>query len=255
MSDKKELVLLFSGGTDSTCTAVLMQDKYEKIHLITYDRFGLLNTKNSQNSALKLKKKFGQNKFIHTIINIDKMFKKISYVNYFRDILKYKFFLLLTCGLCKLAMHWQTIIYCLNNNVDEVCDGSNQEIERDPSQNELILKEMRLLYKEFKINYFNPVFYDSREKREKLIFDLQLTPVQHPKWTSFSWEMQPFCPQEYLFNKFYIYATTNWRGEITMQRSKRYEEKMLEYHRGKRDFIKKEIYKYLREKTAQGPKC
>lgn len=186
MSDKKELVLLFSGGTDSTCTAVLMQDKYEKIHLITYDRLGFLNTRNSQNSALELKKKFGQNKFIHTIINIDKLFKKISYSNYFRDILQYKFFLLSTCGLCKLAMHWQTIIYSHNNNIKEVCDGSNQEMMSDPSQNKEILKEMKLLYDEFGIIYFNPIFNESRSIREKTIFDLGFSPVQHPKWTRFS---------------------------------------------------------------------
>jgi len=115
--------LLFSGGTDSTYTAVLMQDKYDKIHLITYDRFGFLNTKNSQNSALKLKRAFGEDKFVHRIINIDKLFREISYESYLGDILKYGFFLLLTCGLCKLAMHWQAIIYCLDNNVGEVCDG------------------------------------------------------------------------------------------------------------------------------------
>jgi len=124
----------------------------------------------------------------------------------------------------------------------------------DPSQNEMILDKMKALYKEFGISYFNPVFYDSRDLREKTLFKLGLTPIQHPKWTRFSWERQPFCTQEYLFIKFFHYIHTDWRGEKTMQRKKRYFKKMLEYYCLKMNFIKKEVYKYLAEKTVE-QKC
>ena len=251
MLDNNELVLLFSGGTDSTYAAVLMQEKYRNIHLVTYDRFGFLNTENSLSSAEAIQNKFGMEKFSHRIINIDALFKKVSYNSYVRDLLKYRFFVLLTCGLCKLAMHWQTIIYCLENNIKEVCDGSNQEMGTDPSQNENILKEMKLLYDEFGIVYFNPIFYDAREVREKTVFDLGLSPVQHPKWTRFSWEKQHYCTQEYLFIKFFDYACTNWNGQYVRERANRYEEKMLEYHREKRNFLREQIYRYLREKDIK----
>lgn len=65
MSSNNELALLFSGGTDSTYTAALMGQRYERVHLITYDRLGFLNTKNSQKNALLLKNRFGQGEFIH----------------------------------------------------------------------------------------------------------------------------------------------------------------------------------------------
>jgi hypothetical protein len=148
-------------------------------------------------------------------------------------------------------MHWQTIIYCLDNNVSEVCDGSNQEMKMDPSQNEVILEEMRLLYKEFGINYFNPVFYESRERRERTLFDLGLTPIQRPKDTRFSWERQPFCSQVYLFGKFFDYMCTNWQGKRTSQRQNRYLKSMFTYHRKKREFIKHEVYKYLKQNGTQ----
>jgi len=243
-----ELVLLFSGGTDSTYTAVLMGQQYQRIHLITYDRFGLLNIKNSLNNALMLKEKFGKSKFTHQIINIDDLYNEVSYNNYIQDIFKYRFFLLLTCGLCKLAMHWQTILYCLDNRIKFVCDGSNQEMRLDPSQDGEVLKEMRLLYKEFGINYFSPIFNTEREIREKTVFDLGFFPVQHPKGTRFSWEKQPFCTQEYLLIKFFNYASTDWNGEYNKEKSRRYRKRMLEYHHNKRDFIKSQIYKYLKKK-------
>lgn len=251
MYSNNELVLLFSGGTDSTYTAVLMDQRYERIHLITYDRLGFLNTRNSEKSVLLLKNRFGQAKFVHKIINIDGVFRKISYGNYFKDLFKYRFFLLSTCGLCKLAMHWQTIIYCLDNNIKEICDGSNREMRTDPFQDERILNEMKLLYDEFGITYFNPIFKESRQIREKTIFGLGLSPVQRPKRTRFSWERQPFCTQEHLFIKFFEYARTNWKGKYEKKRANRYEKKMLKFHKGKINFIKEQIYKYLKEKETK----
>ena len=247
MTNKKELVLLFSGGIDSTYTVTLMQEEWNKIYLITYDRFGFLNTSNSKRSASDLKKRFGEEKFTHRIINIDKLFRKISYESYLKDVFRYKLFLLSTCGLCKLAMHWQTIIYCLENKVFNVCDGSNREMGTDPSQNEMILEEMKKLYKEFQINYFSPAFYDSREKREKTLFDLGLSPVQHPKWTRFSLERQPFCTQERLFLIFFEYAHTNLKGQYVNDKIYRYEKRLIEFHREKMNFIRKQIYRYIKK--------
>jgi len=248
MVDNKELVLLFSGGTDSTYLAILMNEKYEKIHLITYDRLGFLNTENAAKSAQALQNKFGIEKFSHRVINIDRLFKKLSYGNYIKDIFNYNYFMLLTCGLCKLAMHWQTIIYCLENDIKEVCDGSNQEMNQDPSQNEEIIKEMQLLYDGFGILYFTPIYYESIEVRERTVFDSGLSLIPSPKWTRFSFEKQPYCSQEYLFSKFFDYAHTNWKGQNTRDKAEKYEKKLHVYHREKRDFIKEQIYRYFSQK-------
>lgn len=250
MSDKKELALQFSGGTDSTYTATLVYQRYERVHLVTYDKLGLLNIKNAEKNASLLKDKFGQDRFIHRIINIDRLVRKISYNDYLRDVFKYRFFLLLNCGLCKLAMHWQTIIYCLDNNIKEVCDGSNEEMA-DPGQNEKFLKDMKLLYDEFGIIYFNPIFKESRYVRQKAVFDLGLSPVQYPKWTRFSWEKQPFCTQDHLNFKFINYARTNLKGQYVREKADKYESKMLKYLREKRNFIREQVYRYLKEKEIK----
>ena len=252
MVHNNELALLFSGGTDSTYTATLMSKEYSRIHLITYDRLGFKNTENSKSVAQGLKEKFGEDKFTHRIINIDALFKKIAYNNYIRDVVKHRFFVLLICGLCKLAMHWQTIIYCLDNNIKHVCDGSNQEMI-DPSQDEEILKYMKDLYREFGIEYFNPVYCASQEIREKTIFDLGLALVQHTKKTRFSWERQPFCTQEYIFLKLYSYAYFSWDNknkEIVPSGKAAYRSRMLAYHCKKRNFIRKQVREYLKKKCA-----
>ena len=113
--NNEEIVVLFSGGTDSTLTAALMAEEFRKVYLITYDRFGLFSITNPKINVEKLKNKFGDNKFTHKVIRLDRLFKFVSYERYLRNFIRYRFFLLSTCGLCKLAMHIRTVIFCLNN--------------------------------------------------------------------------------------------------------------------------------------------
>ena len=54
---RNETATLFSGGTDSTLTAALMADKFDKIHLITYDRFAFSSVMNPMVNVKKLRDK------------------------------------------------------------------------------------------------------------------------------------------------------------------------------------------------------
>lgn len=154
----KSVAILFSGGTDSTLTAALLQESFEIIHLITYDRFGFHSTDNTGLQTQLLKDKYGDERFIHTILNVDKLFKHISYENYFENIKKHGLFNLSTCGLCKLSMHVRTIKYCIDNEVFFVADGANQAMSMEPAQMKPVIDEMKNMYAHFGITYFNPVF-------------------------------------------------------------------------------------------------
>ena len=76
-----EVALLYSGGTDSTYTATLMTKIYDRIHLLSYDRFGFSNAEYSRVNIHKLKEKFGEERFVHNIINIDKEFTILELAN------------------------------------------------------------------------------------------------------------------------------------------------------------------------------
>jgi len=235
-----EIVVLFSGGTDSTLAAALANDKFKKVRLVTYSRFGIASVENSRLNADMLIEKFG-NKFSHEIINIDKLFQHVSYENYFKNLMKHKFNLLSTCGLCKLTMHIRTIRYCMENNVKYVSDGANAGMTMFPAQMKPVIEELKKMYLSFGISYSNPVFdYDAPEEASfidvnnqmlkstigtedvldqtgdggqvknstktagHVLYKMGLAPAPNMKGTNYDKKRQPRCFQFILFHIFAI---------------------------------------------------
>lgn len=264
----EEIVVLYSGGTDSTCTAALMAEKFNKVHLITYKRFGLFSVVNSSLNVKKLENKFGEDKFVYRLIKLDKLFKKVSYTQYLKNIIKYRFFLLSTCGLCKLAMHIRTLVYCLDNNIKHVCDGASKGMRFFPAQMQGVIEEIKNLYKRYGITYSTPVFdldspqhngfidrlhleefsSDEEKIREdnkitsgKILFEKGLMPAKDVKGTDLDHKMQPRCFQFILFNIFvhWYYLSSNPYEE--------YEKKIVDFYKEKIREFDKLIAQYLEE--------
>ncbi len=231
--DDEKIVVLFSGGTDSLLTAALMAEKFKEVQLITYHRFGFSSTSNSGTNVRRLKEKYGGTKFIHKIIKTDKLTRYVFNERYLRNLLKHGFFMLSNCGLCKLAMHLRTVIFCLDNNITNVCDGANQNMRLFPDQMKNVLEEYRKMYARFGIHHVSPVFeleypegldYADRlhldrvmpaeakkddpdaEKKKRTagykLFELGLMPSENVKGTELDRKMQPRCFQFILSNIF-----------------------------------------------------
>jgi PP-loop superfamily ATP-utilizing enzyme len=164
-------VVLFSGGSDSMLTASIMAKDFSQIDLITFDRYGIFQVENSRKNVEILVDKFGSEKFTHHIINFNKVFKKISYQNYMKNIMQFGFMNLGTCGLCKLSMHVMTAAYCMQNNITDVADGANKGMEIFPAQMEAVIESIREMYREFGISYTNPVFEYAPPEDKNLVKD------------------------------------------------------------------------------------
>lgn len=228
---KNEGVLLYSGGTDSTLAASIIAERFDTIRLVTYSRFGLFSVTNPLLNVQKLKDRYGKDKFTHTIIPVNKLFKKVSYENYFSNLFCYGFFLLSTCGLCKLAMHIRTVVFCMENGIGTVCDGANQGMYLFPDQMNSVINATKIMYARFGIVYSNPVFefegpqdidfadklhfdripalnevkdasYYERKKKTTgfRLYELGLMPSENVKGTELDRKMQPRCFQFLLFN-------------------------------------------------------
>ena len=233
MSDKfKTLAILFSGGTDSTLAVALEQVHYDSIHLLTFDRLGLASTDNSKVNAKALIEKFDKKSITHHILNFDKAFKDISYDNYISNTLNHGFMNLSTCGLCKLSMHIQAIIFCKEKGITFVADGANKGMDKFPAQMKPVIKLIRNLYLENGITYYNPVFKlehpdeggflsienmnflkmtppsnkQSKETKKttgQILYDMGLAPMPNIKGSQYDRKRQPRCFQFVLF-KIYV---------------------------------------------------
>jgi hypothetical protein len=255
----KELAVLYSGGTDSTCAAALMARDFDRVHLLTYSRFGVFSVEHARVNVQKLKDKFGEEKFIHRIINIDKLFNAVSYSRYIPTLAKHGLFLLTTCGLCKLTMHIRTLVYCLDNDVGYVCDGANKNMDHASDQIRGFIGELKALYRGHGIEYAVPVYeldhpddigwFDKlgmerlpgveREKKSggvttgEELFRMGLFPQKNMKGTKEDRQMQARCFQLVLANIFanWVYIPKHGLEKYKDECVKLYKEK-IEYFDG-----------------------
>lgn len=204
-----------------------MAQTYRKIHLVTFSRFGLFSVSRSAHNVRTLKEKFGDDKFTHEIIDIERVFKRISGNRRLYYLRKYGFYLCSTCGLCKLAMHASSLMYCLEHNVRAVSDGANRHMDLFPEQMPSVVGIIKKMYADYGIEYLTPVFdYDypdnldwadrlgirdfvspgaSQDNQEKLtagrrLFDMGILPAKNVKGTSLDRKMQARCFQFILHN-------------------------------------------------------
>lgn len=154
----KEIVVKYSGGTDSTAATALLAEKYDRVHLLTFRHSGIMNVENSSTNIKKLSELYGKEKFTHTIMDIENLASMVAFEDYFSNIRKHGFFVLGSCGLCKLSMHIRALIFCLDNNITEVADGANKNSSHFPAQMDVVLDEYKKMYGRFGVKFHNPVF-------------------------------------------------------------------------------------------------
>ena len=226
---RREVVVLYSGGTDSTATALLAAQRFDRVHLLTLQRFGMFGVEKSDTNFLKLQERFGPDRFVRPpLLPFDRLFRHLSYGAWMRDVRRHGLMTLTTCGVCKLAMHLRALVYCLEHGVQDVYDGANRNMYIFPAQMSDVLGMLRGLYADHGIRYGNPVFeYDdpqgmnfgsrvfglnpAREDTKdraatstgSLLVEHGLLPTADVKGTAIDREMQARCYQFVLFN---VYA-------------------------------------------------
>ena len=163
---------MFSGGLDSTTAALKLAEEYDKVHLLTYfNGHGHLYINNSAKRALELQKII-KDKFTHSIISIEELFKQMVIDKLLKDYQEYKSGFIWCLG-CKMCMHTESIVYNLKHNVGSMADGSSSDSDEMVEQMSLSVALIGLFYEKYKINYFVPVYQQTREEKIKKLKELK----------------------------------------------------------------------------------
>jgi hypothetical protein len=158
------VLVMFSGGSDSTLTASLLSELHTVVHLVTYEHKAMSFASKSEKAVESLRKAHGAERFVYTLLDINGLMSRIFFRQLPTDLRKYGTYALpMCCGSCKLSMHVRSILYCYEHGIRYAADGSNAELsELFPEQMQPVLELYRQLYERYGIEYTNPVFNVNR---------------------------------------------------------------------------------------------
>jgi hypothetical protein len=155
----KEAVVLYSGGSDSTLAAIETARTHDRVHLVTFRRLGLHHVENTATNVERLRSLYGSEKFVHEIMDVERLYRHIAYHRYVRNAFRFGFLQMAACGICKLAMHFRALVYALDNEICTVRDGANKGMALEPAQSRPVMEVLRSdLYGKHGIAYENPVY-------------------------------------------------------------------------------------------------
>lgn len=231
----------FSGGSDSTLAAALFAQRFDKVHLITYDRFSFIGAVDY--TAVNYKRlcaAYGDERFERVVLPLGRWHKEICYERYAYFARKYKL-AVTALAFCKLAMHWRSAVYCLERGIKTVGDGAVPYMNAYPDQNKRIaLESLERFYRSFGLAYENPV-YDMAESVEERLYDLGVT--ETPRMRGTAQDKQVYYVEQVLFALFlkYYVDAHGWDA---------YEAVLRELFAEKIDFMRGAVERWLA--SAQG---
>jgi hypothetical protein len=167
MSEKKEIVLMYSGGLDTTYTALQLAEEFSKVHLLTFCNGMCVRAGASKMHVDLLQERFGSDKFEHAIISVSQVFSFLK-KGLLKDMVKIHSPLLFDLC-CRLSMEVATIFYCVDRGIKCATSGNNPD-----TQGEIFLQQEKYLnivssfFLHHGVQYLHPVKHlDSRKEITK----------------------------------------------------------------------------------------
>ena len=169
----KKCAVLFSGGLDSSLSVCYMIEKGYDIDLLHYNQGALISHNLFEIRMAEIKRAYPKSDVSMHTMNTSGLFRRLALVSIEQDILKHKHSLV--CLGCKLAMHVRTIAYCTENYITVVADGSAARQKRYSEQRQVTIDYIKNLYKEYGIEYINPIYELDDSEIKYGLFDRGMT--------------------------------------------------------------------------------
>jgi 7-cyano-7-deazaguanine synthase in queuosine biosynthesis len=186
--------VLFSGGPDSTLAALIALQRAKKVHLLTFHHKKMGKVGKHIAVVNEMKRLFGEDRVINYSGDTNDLFNRFYLNNFSKKFLKYRtFYVPWICGACKLAMHSSAIKYNLENGINTLYDGANEE--SNPyfvDQTESYINVMKMFFKtEYGMDYDCPVYNIKDTDKECGKYGLKTT--ENTKQEHFVFSTQHTC--------------------------------------------------------------
>jgi hypothetical protein len=227
---------LFSGGSDSCLAALKLAEEYDRVELVTMTRRGFSSLDNVEAQVRRLERYFGRDDIFRLhFVPHDNLFRFVLYDRYFRNLGKYGSMMLSHCGLCKVAIHWRALVWCLDNGIKRVSDGAVRASEEYPAQNErIMLGRLREVYASLGVDYLNPVYEEP--STESALYNLRFTRKLNFKKTDE--DRQIFCDQQVLYAMFMRHFRPKYsQEEFEKRMAVLYTEKLDQMEQMTREYV------------------
>ena len=156
---KGRAVVLFSGGSDCTLAAAkaAQSGRFEEIILLTYEVPVSCLDANAGRNVPRLRTAFPGVRFTHAMMPAGPVIEKILAKKRLRSLVRHGLMEASLCLHCRMGMHVRTVMYCLDNDVAHVLDGSNVTMALWVDQTRKGLEMIDQLYRAFGITLEHPV--------------------------------------------------------------------------------------------------
>lgn len=169
---KEEISLCFSGGMDSTTTAILLGEKYSgKIHLLTmlHGR-GQLFPELCLRHVNDIKKILGKERVEHHFISTKQIFQKLVARSFLKDGKKYGWQVSCCLG-CHLGFAAALTIYNLERGIPYMAIAScPHDAEACFNAQPAAIQGLQDLYSQYGILYSHPLIELNMDKRQEVVF-------------------------------------------------------------------------------------
>ena len=176
----QQVSLFFSGGADSTYSAVLLAQAYDRVHLLTFTHDGIGNTHKCKINADRLAARFGA-KIVYHVVDGNELWRQLYLADYGRDRARYGAFLNTgACECCYLSWNAIAAVYNRRHGITNLAVG----IDRDHSgfmysASDQGIETMCRFHAGYGVRFFMPV-YDELHTDVKL-YEMGLTSEKHTK--------------------------------------------------------------------------
>lgn len=170
---KEDASLLFSGGLDSTTTAILLGEKYSgRIHLLTMlHGHGQLFPGLSLRHVNNIRRILGKDRVEHHFISTKEIFRRLVVRTYFKDGKKYRWQVACCLG-CYLGFAVALTIYNLERGIPHMAIAScPYDVEYCFNAQPAVIQGLKDLYSKYGILYSHPLInldMDKDQAREFL---------------------------------------------------------------------------------------